>query len=148
MYVYWSPFCDCVHGKGQHQLGQGEKSFKEVLFSQPSEQTWLMTHHWLSCSQIYPRTLRLGWETMKRYPRTIPGPFSSTANLTSNVGEITKFPPIRTHCFFVWELEGTGADTGNAVLHLLSTAITNLRIILQSYTAIRLDYRVCYDPTL
>ena len=23
---------DCVHGKGQHQLGQGRRSFKEVQF--------------------------------------------------------------------------------------------------------------------
>ena len=29
VYVY---VCDSVHGKGQHQLGQGERSFKEVLF--------------------------------------------------------------------------------------------------------------------
>ena len=33
--------CDCVHGKGQHQLGQGEWSFKEVPFSRMHEQTWL-----------------------------------------------------------------------------------------------------------
>ena len=53
--------CDCVHGKEQHQLGQGETFFKEVLFSRPSEQIWLATHHWLSGSQRCSRALRLGW---------------------------------------------------------------------------------------
>ena len=34
MYVYLMVVpCDSVHGKGQHQLGQRERSFKEVLFS-------------------------------------------------------------------------------------------------------------------
>ena len=58
--------CDCIHGKRQHQLGQGERSFKEVPFSRPCEQTWLATHYWLSCSQLCSRTLRLVRETMKR----------------------------------------------------------------------------------
>ena len=51
--------CDCVHGKGQHQLGQEERSVKEVPFSWPREQTWLATHHWLSCSQLCSWALRL-----------------------------------------------------------------------------------------
>ena len=34
------PSCDCVHGKGQHQLGQGERSLKGVLLFQPHQQTW------------------------------------------------------------------------------------------------------------
>ena len=68
--------CDCFHGKEQHQLGQRERSFKEVLFFRLCEQIWLATHRWLSCSQLCSRALRLGWETMKRYPRTIPGPFT------------------------------------------------------------------------
>ena len=51
------------------------RSFKEVLFSQPCEQTWPVTHHWLSGSQLWSRALRLVWETMKRNPRTNPGPF-------------------------------------------------------------------------
>ena len=83
----------CAHGKGQHQLGQGEWSFKEVQFSRlrkqtslcdPSwvsriekkKQTWLVTHHWLSVNQLCSRALRLIWKTMKRYPRTNPGPFA------------------------------------------------------------------------
>ena len=37
MYVYWSPLCDSVHGKEQHQLGLGERSLKGVLFSQLHE---------------------------------------------------------------------------------------------------------------
>ena len=50
----------CVHGKGQHQLGQGERFFKEVLFSQLHKQTWFAAHHWLSCNKLYSRALRLG----------------------------------------------------------------------------------------
>ena len=35
------------------------------------------THPWLSCSQHCSRVWKLGWETMKRYPMTIPGcPFA------------------------------------------------------------------------
>ena len=68
--------CDCVHVKGQHQLGWGERSFKEAPFSRPRDQTWLATHHCLSCSQLCSRALRLVWVTMKRYPRTNPGPFA------------------------------------------------------------------------
>ena len=63
MYVCRSPFCDFVRGKRQHQLGQGERSFKEVPLSRPHEQTWLATHHWLSCSQLCSKTLMLVWET-------------------------------------------------------------------------------------
>ena len=44
--------CDCIHGKEQHQLRQGERSFNKVLFSQPHKQTWLVTHHWLSCRAL------------------------------------------------------------------------------------------------
>ena len=78
MYVFLTvSLCDCVHGKGQHQLGQGERSFKEVPFSQPRKQTWLATHHWLSCSQTCSRALRLVWEIMKRYPRINLGPFAN-----------------------------------------------------------------------
>ena len=65
------PLCDCVHGKGQHQLGLREMFLKEVLFSQPHAQTWLTTHHLLMYSRLCSRALRLGWETMKRYPRTL-----------------------------------------------------------------------------
>ena len=79
-------FCDCAHGKGHHQLGQGEGSFKEVLFSLPREQTWLATHNWMSGSQLCSRALRLGWETMKRYPWNILGPFAigPSRNRTGN----------------------------------------------------------------
>ena len=68
--------CDCVNGKGQYQLSQGERFFKEVPFFRPRKQIWLATNHWLSYSQLCSRALRLVWETMKRYPRTNPGPFT------------------------------------------------------------------------
>ena len=44
--------CNCVHGKGQHQLSTGERPFKEVPFFRPHEKAWVATHHWLSCSQL------------------------------------------------------------------------------------------------
>ena len=34
MYVYRPPFCDCVHGKGQHPLDPGERSFRSKPGSQ------------------------------------------------------------------------------------------------------------------
>ena len=52
--------CDCVHGKGQHQLSQGEVTFQKVLFSQPLKQAWLVTQRWLSGSKLCYRALRLG----------------------------------------------------------------------------------------
>ena len=66
MYVYRSPFSDFVYEKGPRKWGQGKRSFREVVFSRPHEQTWLRTHRWLSCSQLWPRELRLGWKTLKR----------------------------------------------------------------------------------
>ena len=65
MYVLTVALWDCGHGEGQHQLGQGERSFK-VLFSRLHEQTWLATHHWLSDSQLCSRSLRLVWETINQ----------------------------------------------------------------------------------
>ena len=138
MYVcLTAAFCDCIHGKGQHQLGQGERSVKEVPFSRLHKQTWLATHHWLSCSQLCSRALKLLWETMKRFSRTNPGPFAidPSRKQTSQVGEITKSSPRRTLCklwvcFFCWELEGTGADAGNTTS--AQHCLTNLQIILQS----------------
>ena len=38
-YEYHVPICDCAHGKGQHQRGGGDRFLKEVLFTQPLEQT-------------------------------------------------------------------------------------------------------------
>ena len=37
--------CEFVLGKSQHQMGQGDRSLKEVLFSYPDEQTWLALGH-------------------------------------------------------------------------------------------------------
>ena len=68
--------CGHVHGKGQHQLGQGERSLKEVLFSRPREQTWLATHHRLSCCQLCSRA----W-------RGIPGPIQALSQLVLPVME-------------------------------------------------------------
>ena len=46
-------------------------------------------------------------------------PGTELATPTSQTGEITKYFPRKTHCklwlgFFGWELEGTGADAGDA----------------------------------
>ena len=86
MYVYRTPLCYCVHETGLHQLAMGEKFLKGVLLSQPHEQTCLVTHLWLSCSQRCSRILRLGWETMKRYLRIILGNFTIgfSGNQTGN----------------------------------------------------------------
>ena len=62
MNVSWLPFCDCLHGKGHYQLSQGDRSLKGVLFSQPHKQTWLATHHGLSCRQLCFSAQRLSWE--------------------------------------------------------------------------------------
>ena len=35
--------CDYVHGKGQHQLGQGERSFKEVWYQITGKSVEIMT---------------------------------------------------------------------------------------------------------
>ena len=75
MYVYRLPFCDCVHGKGQTASTE-----QRIPISLPNEQTWLATHHWLSWWQLCFRTLRSGWETMKRYPR----PFRNWSSRESN----------------------------------------------------------------
>ena len=106
-----------------------------------NEQIWLATHHRLSCSQLWSRPLSLGWKTW----RGIREPFQALsqlillgiqrANPTSQVGEITKYSPRRTHCklwicFFGCELEGTSADVGNTTS--AQHRFTNLWIILQS----------------
>ena len=45
--VYRSPLCNAVHGKGQHQLGLGERFFKEILFF-PTIRAYL-AHDTLPC---------------------------------------------------------------------------------------------------
>ena len=49
--------CDSVLGKGQHQLGRGERSYFPNRASKPGSRH---TIHWLSCSQLCSRALRLG----------------------------------------------------------------------------------------
>ena len=96
-----------------NQLGQGERSFKETLFSRPCEQTWLATHHWLSCSQLY----------------SIPGPFTidPSGNQTGNPplhekGKITKSSTRRTHCKLWVCFFGLEALMQAQEIHLPSTA--------------------------
>ena len=69
MYVYWLPLCNCVHGKGQHQLGLGESSIVPTARVNLARNTLLA-----DMQQLCSRALKLGWETMEKYPRTIPGP--------------------------------------------------------------------------
>ena len=140
MYVYRSPLCDCVHESGQHQLGQGERSLKGVLLSPLHKQTWLVTHHRLSCSQLCSRALSLRWETKKRYSRTIPGPLAIglSGNWTSDPHhtsrrnhQILNFPEGPIHCklwvcFFDWELEGTGVvNTASAHYHFTNSELSS-----------------------
>ena len=108
--------------KGTASTGPREEVFqRRVLLSQPHEQTRLTIPTDLTVMQP---TLLQGWETMARFPRTIPDPFAigSPWNWTgappppiSQAGEITKSSPRRTRCklwvcFFDWELKGTVAD--------------------------------------
>ena len=65
MAVYRSSLCDHGHGKGQHQLGQGERTFDGVLLFRPREKTWLATHHWLSCCHPCSETLRFDLRNCK-----------------------------------------------------------------------------------
>ena len=84
MYVCMFNRCPCVHGKGQHQLGQ------EVLFSRPSKQTWLATHRWLSGSQPCSRALRLVWKT---------NPVTFTIGLSRNRTGHSHFTSRQNHHF-------------------------------------------------
>ena len=82
------------HGKGQHQLGQGERSFKGVLF--PNRMTNLGGMHTL----LPAIQLILVWDTEKPW-RGIPGPFQALSKLVlpekknwqppSGVGENSNF---------------------------------------------------------
>ena len=58
--------------KGTVSAGPRRKAFQRS----PVFPTWLATNYWLPCSHLCSRALRWGWETMKRYPGTIPGPFA------------------------------------------------------------------------
>ena len=101
----------------QNQLGLGERSFKGVLFSQPGKQIWLVTRHWLSCSQLCSRALKLGWEANDEVTEDNSRPLCNGSFLgiepatpILQVGEITKSSPRRTHCklwayFFGGELD-------------------------------------------
>ena len=112
------------------------------------EQTVFATHRW-QLAVIQPSLFqrKLGWETMKRYPKTLPGSFANgtsrkwTGNphFTSR-GNIKILSQLWVR-FFIWQ----GSDAGNtsSVRH----RFTNLRIILQSWTAILLQYRVRYETT-
>ena len=55
---------------------QGRGLLNESYLFKLREQTWFATHHWLPCSHLCSRALRLSWETMKCCSRTIPGPFA------------------------------------------------------------------------
>ena len=118
LHVYRS-LCDCVHGMGRPQLGQGERFFKPVLFSRPHEQAWPTT---LSCSEFCSGPFRMSRETKTCIPRSFQAPLQGflLENQANNghLGKITKFSPRRTHCklwvcIFGWEVECTGNDAEN-----------------------------------
>ena len=101
-----------------------EVSQRIPILSQTPEHTWITTHWRISCIKFCSRALRLGWETMKRYPRPISGSITidpsenQTGDPHSQIEEITKYSPRRPNCelwvwFFGWELDGTGADPWN-----------------------------------
>ena len=117
------------------QLGQGERSFKEVLFTQPHEQTWLATRHWID--HMEPIML-LDTDVGKRKLKGIPRLFQALSQFVHWIiwagnphftwaGEIAKSFPRRTHCklwvfFFGSELEGTAMQTQD-ILNLSSTTL-------------------------
>ena len=94
--------------KGTASTGTRGEVFQSLIL--PT--SWV--NQWLSYKQLCSRALRLGWETMKRYPRANPGPIANVpfGNRTGNsptlqVEETTKSSPRRTHCklwvcFFGW----------------------------------------------
>ena len=137
------PFCDCLHTRRQHQLGRGERSFKEVPFSQAHKQAWL-EHHWLSCSNF--ALGHKGWAENPR--RGIPGPFQALSQLilqgikpvnpTSRVWKIT-IPRLEAclqlksqlnFCRYKWCLRffspGKSSQAGYFSLPVLSTYTTIL----------------------
>ena len=106
MYVYRLVLCDCVHGKGQHQLGLGKRSFKEGPFYRPCQQTLLPIHRWLSCSQLCSRMLRLVWRVSQDQSR----PFCNWSLRESNrwsptpqVGEVlSQKDPLQAVDLLLW----------------------------------------------
>ena len=120
MYIHRSPLCPW---KGMASTGpRGEVSQRSTIVSTTRA----------NLAQDAPLALR----TLKRDPT---GPCHALSQLvllgiepvtpTSQIGEITKSSPRRTHCelwvcFFGWEVEGTDADT---VIYF-----NNLQIILKT----------------
>ena len=107
---------NCVHGKGHHQLGRGERSFKDVPFSRPRHKPGLW--YTISCHAAN-FALMLGLETMEKYPRIIPSPctIDPSGNWTcgphftrrGNHQIISQKNPLQAD----WKLEGSGAHAGN-----------------------------------
>ena len=99
--------CDCVREKGQHPLGLGERSFKEVLF--PDQMSKLGLRHTIHC---HLANFVLGRYDWAKPQRGFPGPIQAFVRLvlpgiklatpTSQVGEITKFSPKKAVDLLIW----------------------------------------------
>ena len=123
------PFSDCVHGKGQHQLGLGKRSLKESYFPKLASNSG--SRHTIAChSATLLYGTRVGLRNYKDISQVHSKPFLigtlQESNFQPQVNNITLSSPGGKHCKlrvcrFGWELKGTSANA-DKILHLPSTA--------------------------